>query len=298
MSRGEAASDRPGFQQAQRPSPTDQISVSWAPMTHTRPWGKWVLEQGMLVLRSGARDPGVGHRLLLKVLWSISPRSLPACLCLLLSSCLLLREFCSLLTHRSVTSSQPSGVRDPGASWGNKPWGSTQLVGTCGGGKDAPRPESRSLMEEVVSWLREDGWTGRGKRHANGGGHPCPLGSEESLEGWAGAGRTGMSQEGSLGGYVQGHITATITHNPALTPLPALMSTLQTNTKKNLIKSHKYFRKLKPHQHTWWTQKSSTKLEQHETNRTLHGWCHNQVSRHHKCQVVSHIKTKQCSEPL
>ena len=59
-----------------------------------------------------------------------------------------------------------------------------------------------------------------------------------------------MSQEGSLGGYVQGHITATITHNPALTPLPALMSTLQTNTKKNLIKSHKYFRKLKQHQHT------------------------------------------------
>lgn len=83
-----------------------------------------------------------------------------------------------------------------------------------------------------------------------GEGHSCPMGSEESLEGWAGAGRTGMSQEGSLGCYVQGHIMATITHNPALIPLPALMLTLQTNTRENLIKSHKYIRKVKLHQHT------------------------------------------------
>lgn len=70
------------------------------------------------------------------------------------------------------------------------------------------------------------------------GDHPCPLGTEQSLEGQAGAGGMGMSEAGGLVCNMH-HFSATITHNPARTPVSALRLSLQaTNTKPKLIKSN------------------------------------------------------------
>lgn len=57
------------------------------------------------------------------------------------------------------------------------------------------------------------------------------------------------------------------------------MLTLQTtNTKPNLIKSHKYVIIRKLYQYTVYTEKQefSIKLEQHGTIKTLNGRCHKQ----------------------
>ena len=123
----------------------------------------------------------------------------PCPLLSLLLPCLLPHEDCATLTWRSVTSSQPGqlcsgpilrswGVQGPGPFEVKNPGGQHSLCGLVGGVGGRGRGSKAGIQKPHggSSILTQGGQMDRQRQEGGQvGDYPCPLGSEQSLEGQA-----------------------------------------------------------------------------------------------------------------